>query len=121
MGAPRGSFVFSGGKSMTDINIKKIKLVADPPFHNSVDVAVIDFPGGIDGRQRQRCKVKVEFAKFDVEQLKKQGLDYDGAMEHYRDWFYSVVRYHIASDWECVGGYEEVFDIIRQRVGAYYI
>jgi len=31
-----------------------------------------------------------------------------------------VVRYHIASDWECVGGYEEVFDIIRQKVGAYY-
>ena len=114
---------------MTDTNkpgsagIKKIKLLPDPPFHNSVDVAVIDFPDGFAGpgsRERQRCKVKVEFAKFDVQQLQKRGLDYNGAMDYYRDWLYSVVRYHIAGDWECVGGYEEVFDIIHQKVGAYY-
>lgn len=108
---------------MTEGNIKKIKLVADPPFHNSVDMAVIDFPDGFNGpgsKARQRCKVKVEFAKFDVEQLKKRGLDFDGAMDYYKDWLYHVVRYHIASDWECVGGYDEVFNIIRQKVGAYY-
>lgn len=103
--------------------IKKIKLIPDPPFHNSVDVAVIDFPDGFCGpgsKERQRCKVTVEFAQFDVRQLQKRGLDYDGAIDYYRDWLYNVVRYHIASDWEAVDGYEEVFDIIRQKVRAYY-
>lgn len=38
--------------------MKQIKLKPDPPFHNSVDVAVIDFPKGLDGgEERQRCKV----------------------------------------------------------------
>lgn len=100
--------------------MKQIKLLPDAPFHNKVDVAVIDFPDGLDGRQRQRCKVTVEFAEFDVKQLQKRGLDFDGAMDYYRDWLYNVVRYHIASDWEAVEGYEAVFDIIRQKVGAYY-
>lgn len=100
--------------------MKQIKLLPDAPFHNKVDVAVIDFPDGLDGRQRQRCKVTVEFAEFDVKQLQKRGLDFDGAMDYYRDWLYNVVRYHIASDWEAVEGYDAVFDIIRQKVGAYY-
>ena len=101
-------------------DMKQIKLVPDAPFHNSVDVAVIDFTDGLDGKERHRCKVKTEFAEVDVKQLQKQGLDFDGAMDYYRDWFYNVIRYHIASDWEAVSGYEEVFDIIREKVSAYY-
>ena len=101
--------------------MKEIKLKPDKPFYNSVDVAIMDFPKGRDEEPRKRCKISVDFSEFDVKQLQKRGLDFDGAMEYYKDWLYHVVRYHIASDWECVGGYEEVFDIIRQRVGAYYI
>ena len=32
--------------------MKQIRLVPDPPFYNSVDVAVLDFPAGLDGAAR---------------------------------------------------------------------
>ncbi len=73
-------------------HMKEIKLKADKPFHNNVDVAVIDFPDGPEGEERQRCKVTVEFAESDVKQLQDRGLDFDGAMEYYRDWLDKVVR-----------------------------
>ena len=100
--------------------MKEIKLKPDKPFYNSVDVAVMDFPKGRDAEPRQRCKITVDFSQFDVKQLQKRGLNYDGAMDYYRDWLYNVVRYHIASDWEAVDGYDKVFDIIREKVQAYY-
>ena len=100
--------------------MKQIKLQPDVPFHNSVDVAVLDFPGGLDGPARQRCKVTVEFAESDVRQLQRQGLDFDGAMAYYQDWLYRVVKVHLAQDWEAVSGLDRVMDIIRERVGAYY-
>ena len=54
-------------------HMKEIKLKADKPFHNNVDVAVIDFPDGPEGEERQRCKVTVEFAESDVKQLQDRG------------------------------------------------
>ncbi len=105
---------------MNQINLKQIKLKADPPFHNSVDVAVIDFPDGPDGKERQRCKVTAEFAECDVRQLQSRGLDFDSAMAYYEDWLYQVIKVHLAQDWEAVSGLEEVMGIIRERVSAYY-
>lgn len=108
--------------------MKEIILICDPPFFNSVDVQVCDFPSGYDEelyrareiKWRRRCKVTVEFAKIDVLTLKQQGLDFDGAMEHYRNWLYSVVKMHIASDWKCVDGYEPLMQIIEDKVRLYY-
>ena len=57
--------------------MKQIKLVPDPPFYNSVDVAVLDFPAGLDGPPRRRCKITVEFAEVDVRQLQARGLDHE--------------------------------------------
>ena len=56
--------------------MKEIRLIPDEPLHNYVEISVIDFPAGRDEEPRRRCKVKVEFAKVDVEQLKKRGLGY---------------------------------------------
>ena len=39
--------------------MKQIRLVPDPPFYNSVDIAVLDFPAGLDGAPRRRCKITV--------------------------------------------------------------
>lgn len=101
--------------------MKQIKLKPDPPFHNSVDVAVIDFPKGLDGgEERQRCKVTAEFAESDVRQLQDRGLNFDDAMEYYEDWLYRVIKVHLAQDWEAVSGREQVLDIIREKVRAYY-
>lgn len=100
--------------------MKEIKLVADKPFFNSVDVAVMDFPNGVEGELRKRCKVTIEYAKVDVEQLKKRGLSFDEAMEYYKDWLYKVVKVHISQDWTCVGGHDEVMEIIKEKVEQYY-
>lgn len=100
--------------------MKEIKLVCEEPFHNSVDVAVMDFPDGLDAHPRKRCQITVEFAQSDVNQLKRQGLDYDEAIVYYQDWLYDTVKMYLADDWKCVGGYDELFELVRQRVSAYY-
>ena len=86
----------------------------------SVDVAVLDFPDGLDGKERQRCKVTIEFAESDVQQLQSRGMDLDKAMEYYADWLYRVIKVNLAQDWEAVAGQEQVMDIVRQKVSAYY-
>ncbi len=100
--------------------MKEIKLVPDKPFFNSVDVAVMDFPNGSNEEPRRRCKVTIEYAKVDVEQLKRRGLSFDEAMEYYKDWLYKVVKVHISQDWICVAGYEDVMAIVQEKVGQYY-
>ena len=100
--------------------MKQIKLVPDPPFYNSVDVAVLDFPAGPDGPPRRRCKVTVELAEVDVRQLQARGLDHDGALAYYRDWLYQVVKVHLSQDWTCIGGMEEVIACIKEALARYY-
>lgn len=100
--------------------MKEIQLKMDPPFFNSVDVAVLDFPNGRDKAPRQRCKITVEFAAYDVKQLQKQGLTFEAAMEHYKSWLYEVIKVHIAQDWTCVDGWEQVMALIESRVKPYY-
>ena len=100
--------------------MKEIKLVPDKPFFNSVDVAVYDFPEGVESEPRKRCKVTIEYAKVDVEQLKKRELTYDEAIGYYEDWIYKVIKVHISQDWTPVDGYEEVMKIVREKVAQYY-
>ena len=100
--------------------MKEIKLIPDKPFHNYVDVAVMDFPDGLDKEPRKRCKVTVEFAEFEVEQLKKRGLDFEGAMKYYEDWLYNVIRVHLAQEWKCIDGWDTVIGIIKEKVFKYY-
>ena len=98
--------------------MKEIKLVPDAPFAHKVDIAVIDFPE--EGKERQRCKITVEYSQFDIGQLYKNGLNYDAAIDWYEKRIYNVVKYHISQDWECVGGLEDVMSIVRQKVKEYY-
>jgi DNA-directed RNA polymerase specialized sigma24 family protein len=55
-----------------------------------------------------------------VEQLKKRGLGYREAVETYQKKLYDVIKFHLAQDWECEDGYEDVMKIIREKVSAYY-
>lgn len=100
--------------------MKKIKLIPDEPFHNYVEISVMDFPDGKNKEPRRRCKVKAEFARYDVEQLKAKGLGYDEAIDAYRKWLYDVIKFHLAQDWECDDGYDQVMNIIKEKVAAYY-
>ncbi len=100
--------------------MKEIELRADEPFFTHVDVAVIDFPDGCREKGRQRCKVTVEFAESDVRQLQKRGLDFEEVMAYYRDWIYRIVKFHLAQDWICTGGLEQVMKIVEDRVKTYF-
>lgn len=97
--------------------MKEIRLIPDEPLHNYVEISVIDFPAGRDEEPRRRCKVKVEFAKVDVEQLKKRGLGYREAVETYQKKLYDVIKFHLAQDWECEDGYEDDEDNKRKSLG----
>lgn len=97
--------------------MRKIKLVPDKPFYNSCDITVFDVTGE---KEKKRCKITAEYAKVDVEQLKRQNMDYQAAMEYYREWIYKVVKHYIADDWECAEGMDEVIEIIRERVEPYF-
>ena len=98
--------------------MKEIKLIPDVPFKNSVDVAVVDFPAS--GKERQRCKITVDFSPYDVKHLQDRGMSLKDAMEYYKKRVYDVVKYHISQDWQCVGGYEEVMGIIEKRIKEYF-
>ena len=98
--------------------MKEIKLKADPPFPYKLDVAVMDFT---EEGERQRCKITIEYAESDVKELKKRGLDFDAAMKYFEDWIYGVVKYHLAQDWKCVEGWDEVMSIVKKGVKKQYV
>ena len=98
--------------------IKQIKLIPLPPLYNYMEISVVDFPK--PGVERERCKVTCEFGKYDVEQLKNQGLEYEKAISHYEKWLYNTVKINLASDWECIEGYDEVMFLISQNVKRFY-
>ena len=100
--------------------MQEIKLKADKPFHNNVDVAIIDFPDGFSGEERQRCKVQVDFSESAVRQLQKKGMNKEEILKHYEEWLYNVVKIHLATDWEPVSGYDEVMAIILEHVDLYF-
>lgn len=101
--------------------MKQIKLIPNVPFYNSVDVAVLDFPDGTDAKARQRCKITVEFAEYDVRRLQARGLDFPTAMGCYRDQIYQLVKLNISQDWECVGGMDEVLAIVEAALKRYFV
>ena len=100
--------------------MKQIRLVPDPPFYNSVDIAVLDFPAGLDGAARRRCKINGEFAEVEVRQLQARDQEHDGALTYYHDWLYQVVKLHLAEVWTCIGGMVEVFAYIKEALARYY-
>lgn len=96
--------------------MRKIKLIPDAPFFNSCDAAILDVTDG----ERKRGKITVEYAKVDVMQLQRQGLDYEGALNYYRDRIDRTVKLYIAGDWVCVEGYDQLMSIIEEHVKPYY-
>ena len=96
--------------------MKDILLKPHTPNFNHLEVDVLDFPKGLSGEPRRRMIVDIEYAKYDVEQLKKDGLDLDGAMDYYYDWLYHLIRASLLNDWTAVGGLEETMAIVRDHI-----
>ena len=66
--------------------------------------------------EKKRCGITVEFARGDIEQLKKQDMGLGEALDYYRSWIYDVVRYHILDEWEAVSGLDETMNIISEKI-----
>lgn len=93
----------------------KVKLVPDIPFATSLDIDV--YTVSEDGSsQKKRCTIKAEFARGDIEELVKENMNLNQALEYYREWIYDVVRYHILDEWEAVSGFDETMDIIYKKI-----
>lgn len=101
--------------------MKEIALIPDKPFHNNVDVSVMDFPDDKDHeKKRRRCAITVEFAESDVDDLKAGGMGLEAAMKYYEDYIYKLVKVNISSEWKCVEGWDQVMGIVREHVSAYF-
>ena len=61
--------------------MQKVRLVPDAPFATKLDIAVYT----IDGEsEKKRCGITAEFARGDIEQLKKQDIIYSMNGRPYR-------------------------------------
>ena len=101
--------------------VKQIRLVADKPFYNNMEVAICDF-GGKDGALRRRGKITVDYSAYDIKQLKAKGHEtLDSALEYYRNWIYGTVRYFLLTEFELEeGGWDHLLGLIREQIEKYY-
>lgn len=97
--------------------MRKIKLVPDVPFSTNCDISIYDVT---EGNEKKRCKIKVEYSEYDVEQMKDKGASKEEVLENYKTMIYGIVKYYIAGDWECVNGYDSVLKIIDDKIKNYF-
>ena len=105
---------------MENEELKMIRLVPDLPYTHKLDIAIYDFPEGIEKEPRHRFGITAEYSKYDVAELKKRGMDLEGAMAYYEDWIYHMVRNHILSDWQAESGLDESMKIIEEHIREYF-
>ena len=101
--------------SMEDIKI--IKMIPDKPYETNCDINIYD---NVNGKDRKRCAIKMEYSKYDIEELIKEGYDYEGVIRYYEDWIYKTVRRYLCYEWECNDGYDEVIEILTNHVKKYF-
>ena len=96
--------------------MKDILLRPQAPYFNHLEVDVLDFPHGTDNEPRKRMTVTIEYAKFDVDQIRRAHPDLESVMQYYNDWLYALVRVRLLDDWTAVGGLEETMGIVRDHI-----
>ena len=96
--------------------MKDILLRPQAPYFNHLEVDVLDFPHGTDNEPRKRMTVTIEYAKFDVDQIRRDYPDLESVMQYYNDWLYALVRVRLLDDWTAVGGLEETMGIVRDHI-----
>ena len=100
-----------------EAKVKNIVLEPGPVLSNRMEIAVMDF---LDEVPRKRCKITVDYGRADALELKDKGMNLDEAMEHYREYIYKLVKFHILSEWEADESMNEVLDIVRERIEVYF-
>ncbi|WP_027399603.1 hypothetical protein [Anaerovorax odorimutans] len=97
--------------------MRKIKLMPDTPFSTNCDISVYDIT---DGSEKKRCKIKIEYAEFDIDQMKKKGDTKEEVLQNYKSLIYDTVKYYIKDDWECVDNYDSILKIIDEKICKYF-
>lgn len=100
--------------------MKELLLKPQTPYFNHLEVDVFDFPSGDGGEPRKRMTFTVDYGKYDVDQLKAQGMDLTASMEYYKDWIYHLVRARLLDDWTARSGYDETLDIVREHIDGMF-
>ena len=97
--------------------MKEILLKPQAPYFTHLEVDVLDFPNGTSADPRWRMTITVEYAKFDVDQLKNRGINTLGsAIDYYISWIYDQIRFRLLDNWTAVGGLDETLDIVRDHI-----
>ena len=81
------------------------------------DIDVID---NLEQGGRKRCTVTVDYSEYDVKSLIREGLDLEGAMDHYKERITYIVKRYLLTDFEPRNGWDEVLSAIRPYVEKYY-
>ena len=100
--------------------MKDILLKPGTPYFNYVEVEVCDYPGGTGAEPRKRMTITVDYGEFDVNQLKKQGMDFAQVMDYYRDWIYNQVKYRLLDDWKATAGLDETLAIVEEHIKGFF-
>lgn len=96
--------------------MKEIRLVPAMEYEHKLDVDVMDFPEGRDTKARKRCGITLDYGWRDIAALDEKGLDLDAKLSHYEDRIYELVKINIAQDWTCVGGMDEIREILKKHL-----
>ncbi len=104
--------------------MRKIKLEPVLEFGSRCDFAIIDVTESnlqdASASGKKRGIITIDYAPSDVRQLISEGKDLDGTLQYYHDRIYSLVKYYISGDWECVSGYEDAMAIVKRHIIAYF-
>ena len=81
------------------------------------DIDVID---NLEEGGRKRCSITVDYSEYDVKALIREGLDLEGAMNHYKERITYIVKRYLLEEFEVRGGWDEILNAIRPYVEQYY-
>ena len=103
--------------------MRRIRLTPVLEFGSRAEFAIIDVT---ESPEKKRGTITVDYSPADIDRLKETGLDYDGAMDYYKERIYGLVKYYISGDWEdaCAGpngcGMAGALEIVGRHIGRYF-
>ena len=106
--------------SETAINETERKEIELRPALVRPKFADIDVIDNLQEGGRKRCSITVDYSEYDVKALIREGLDLEGAMDHYKERVTYIVKRYLLTDFEVRGGWDNVLDVIRPYVAKYY-
>ena len=101
--------------------MRKIILEKTLEFGSRCDFAIYDVTDCAEsGQGKKRGTITIDYSPADVRNLISEGKDLEAALLYYRDRIYSLVKYYISGDWECVSGLDGALETITKHIKPYF-